>query len=221
MSGRWDPTARMLQRTISVTGKVCAVCCARTFRPKMKLGNLKKSRAFTLAEIILAIAMIAAVSAITAALWLPDVAAVEDRSPSSVIKNAIVRARAESAKSGEQVAMCFDRRGFFVISYFKTRREIVRIYLLKATERLMKSDESAAFENFRSPTQIAFFAQDPEIIEKSTLEFPDEQLKEIRFAPDGSMTPCYAVITIADSARIIYFDPFTGDEDETITEGQK
>lgn len=71
------------------------------------------SRAFTLAEIILAIAIVAAVSALTASMWLPDAAAVEDRPPESVLKTAVIRARAESARLGEQTVLRFDPRGSF------------------------------------------------------------------------------------------------------------
>ena len=187
----------------------------------MKSGNIIIRRAFTLAEILLAIAMIAAVSAVTAALWLPDSSAVEDSSAESVLKKAIAFGRAESAKRGEQICMYFDSRGFFVVSSFKTRVEIARIYLLKSLQRRMESESEALPDDFKSSIQISFFARDPEVVEKGSIEFPDGQLKEIRFSPDSAMTPFYAVLSESDNARKIYFDTFSGDEDDSLAEESK
>lgn len=176
------------------------------------------SRAFTLAEIILAIAIVAAVSALTASMWLPDAAAVGDRPPESVLKTAVIRARAESARLGEQTVLHFDPRGFFLISDFKTRREIARLYLRKADERAAKAAESGG-EPRESFVKISFFARDPEIVENPGVEFPDGEIREVRFSPDSAMTPFYAVLSFSDFARTVFFDPFSGDEDDSLAKG--
>lgn len=176
------------------------------------------SRAFTLAEIILAIAIVAAVSALTASMWLPDAAAVGDRPPESVLKTAVIRARAESARLGEQTVLRFDPRGFFLISDFKTRREIARLYLRKADERAAKAAESGG-EPRESFVKISFFARDPEIVENPGVEFPDGEIREVRFSPDSAMTPFYAVLSFSDFARTVFFDPFSGDEDDSLAKG--
>ncbi len=176
------------------------------------------SRAFTLAEIILAIAIVAAVSALTASMWLPDAAAVGDRPPESVLKTAVIRARAESARLGEQTVLRFDPRGFFFISDFKTRREIARLYLRKADERAAKAAESGG-EPRESFVKISFFARDPEIVENPGVEFPDGEIREVRFSPDSAMTPFYAVLSFSDFARTVFFDPFSGDEDDSLAKG--
>ena len=184
------------------------------------------SRAFTLAEIILAIAIVAAVSALTASMWLPDAAAVGDRPPESVLKTAVIRARAESARLGEQTVLRFDPRGFFLISDFKTRREIARLYLRKADERAAKAPESGSEESAESGgepresfVKISFFARDPEIVENPGVEFPDGEIREVRFSPDSAMTPFYAVLSFSDFARTVFFDPFSGDEDDSLAKG--
>lgn len=180
------------------------------------------SRAFTLAEIILAIAIVAAVSALTASMWLPDAAAVEDRPPESVLKTAVIRARAESARLGEQTVLRFDPRGFFLVSDFKTRREIARLYLRKADERAAKAAEESP-ESVGEPrgsfVKISFFARDPEILENPGVEFQDGEIREVRFSPDSAMTPFYAVLSFSDFARTVFFDPFSGDEDDSLAKG--
>lgn len=185
-------------------------------------GGRGVSRAFTLAEIILAIALVAAVSALTASMWLPDVAAVEDRPPASVLKTAVIRARAEAARLGEQTVLRFDPRGFFSVSDFKTRREIARLYLRKADERAAKAaeaDSEPAGEPRGGFVKISFFARDPEILENPGVEFPDGEIREVRFSPDSAMTPFYAVLSFSDLARTVFFDPFSGDEDEAPQKG--
>ena len=185
-------------------------------------GGRGVSRAFTLAEIILAIALVAAVSALTASMWLPDVAAVEDRPPASVLKTAVIRARAEAARLGEQTVLRFDPRGFFSVSDFKTRREIARLYLRKADERAAKAaeaDSEPAGEPRGGFVKISFFARDPEILENPGVEFPDGEIREVRFSPDSAMTPFYAVLSFSDFARTVFFDPFSGDEDEAPQKG--
>lgn len=185
-------------------------------------GGRGVSRAFTLAEIILAIALAAAVSALTASMWLPDVAAVEDRPPASVLKTAVIRARAEAARLGEQTVLRFDPRGFFSVSDFKTRREIARLYLRKADERAAKAaeaDSEPAGEPRGGFVKISFFARDPEILENPGVEFPDGEIREVRFSPDSAMTPFYAVLSFSDFARTVFFDPFSGDEDEAPQKG--
>lgn len=185
-------------------------------------GGRGVSRAFTLAEIILAIALVAAVSALTASMWLPDVAAVEDRPPVSVLKTAVIRARAEAARLGEQTVLRFDPRGFFSVSDFKTRREIARLYLRKADERAAKAaeaDSEPAGEPRGGFVKISFFARDPEILENPGVEFPDGEIREVRFSPDSAMTPFYAVLSFSDLARTVFFDPFSGDEDEAPQKG--
>lgn len=185
-------------------------------------GGRGVSRAFTLAEIILAIALAAAVSALAASMWLPDVAAVEDRPPASVLKTAVIRARAEAARLGEQTVLRFDPRGFFSVSDFKTRREIARLYLRKADERAAKAaeaDSEPAGEPRGGFVKISFFARDPEILENPGVEFPDGEIREVRFSPDSAMTPFYAVLSFSDFARTVFFDPFSGDEDEAPQKG--
>lgn len=185
-------------------------------------GGRGVSRAFTLAEIILAIALAAAVSALAASMWLPDVAAVEDRPPASVLKTAVIRARAEAARLGEQTVLRFDPRGFFSVSDFKTRREIARLYLRKADERAAKAaeaDSEPAGEPRGGFVKISFFARDPEILENPGVEFPDGEIREVRFSPDSAMTPFYAVLSFSDLARTVFFDPFSGDEDEAPQKG--
>ena len=185
-------------------------------------GGRGVSRAFTLAEIILAIALAAAVSALAASMWLPDVAAVEDRPPASALKTAVIRARAEAARLGEQTVLRFDPRGFFSVSDFKTRREIARLYLRKADERAAKAagaDSEPAGEPRGGFVKISFFARDPEILENPGVEFPDGEIREVRFSPDSAMTPFYAVLSFSDLARTVFFDPFSGDEDEAPQKG--
>ena len=185
-------------------------------------GGRGVSRAFTLAEIILAIALAAAVSALAASMWLPDVAAVEDRPPASVLKTAVIRARAEAARLGEQTVLRFDPRGFFSVSDFKTRREIARLYLRKADERAAKAaeaDSEPAGEPRGGFVKISFFARDPEILENPGVEYPDGEIREVRFSPDSAMTPFYAVLAVSDFARTVFFAPCSGDEDEAPQKG--
>lgn len=116
----------------------------------------------------------------------------------------------------------FDPRGFFLISDFKTRREIARLYLRKADERAAKAAEESpgsVGEPRGSFVKISFFARDPEILENPGVEFQDGEIREVRFSPDSAMTPFYAVLSFSDFARTVFFDPFSGDEDDSLAKG--
>ena len=168
--------------------------------------RMRRARgAFTLAEIILAIALAAVVATLAGTLVFPDSSALEDRPADSILKTAVLRARAESAKIGEQTVLRFQPRGYFSVCDFKTRKEIARLYLRKADERADKSDAE-------SNVKISFFTRNPEIIDNPGVEFPDGEVREVRFSPDGAMTPFCAVITFSDYVKTVFFDPFSGDE---------
>lgn len=65
--------------------------------------RMRRARgAFTLAEIILAIALAAVVATLAGTLVFPDSSALEDRPADSILKTAVLRARAESAKSANR-----------------------------------------------------------------------------------------------------------------------
>ena len=143
----------------------------------------------------------------------PDSSALEDRPADSILKTAVLRARAESAKIGEQTVLRFQPRGYFSVCDFKTRKEIARLYLRKADERADKSDsENSSGDDAESNVKISFFTRNPEIIDNPGVEFPDGEVREVRFSPDGAMTPFCAVITFSDYVKTVFFDPFSGDE---------
>ena len=176
--------------------------------------RMRRARgAFTLAEIILAIALAAVVATLAGTLVFPDSSALEDRPADSILKTAVLRARAESAKIGEQTVLRFQPRGYFSVCDFKTRKEIARLYLRKADERADKSDsENSSGDDAESNVRISFFTRNPEIIDNPGVEFPDGEVREVRFSPDGAMTPFCAVITFSDYVKTVFFDPFSGDE---------
>ncbi len=176
--------------------------------------RMRRARgAFTLAEIILAIALAAVVATLAGTLVFPDSSALEDRPADSILKTAVLRARAESAKIGEQTVLRFQPRGYFSVCDFKTRKEIARLYLRKADERADKSDsENSSGDDAESNVKISFFTRNPEIIDNPGVEFPDGEVREVRFSPDGAMTPFCAVITFSDYVKTVFFDPFSGGE---------
>lgn len=93
--------------------------------------------AFTLAEILLAIALIGLLGGLISGAGMLNADALESRPPDRVALSAIKRARFEAIERGREVSLFYDRRGFFLISDSETAVPIAHIYLEKNSKGLL------------------------------------------------------------------------------------
>ncbi len=92
-------------------------------------AGCRSSGAFTLAEILLAIALIAAMVALIAGAMGVSEKALQQRPPEVVLATAIKRARDIARDSGRSAGMSFDERGFFLIFDIETSKPLMRVFL--------------------------------------------------------------------------------------------
>lgn len=181
--------------------------------------------AFTLAEILLAIALIGLLGVLISGAGMLNADALESRPPDRVLLSAIKRARLESIERGREVSLVFDKRGFFLIADAETAVPIAHIYLNKRTEKAVaqaeKNGEEIDWDDFPNNVNVIFEVVYPELVDRGGVDFPDPLIGELRFYPDSTMTPSRIHVNIGDDDDGVSFemDPFCAapkaNEDET------
>lgn len=164
-------------------------------------------RAFTLLEIILAIALVALVASVTASMLVFDANAITARSPESVFHKAVKRARAESFSRGREMLMRFDASGTFVIYDKEDSTQIAEIPI--APKETLENFENDPF------LKIEFFVRPTVILENPDLDFPEEPIRTLCFCPDSTMTPFYARFTYkSGEVNKVELDVFSAEQIE-------
>ena len=159
---------------------------AGTFRKNT--GGSRRVRAFTLLEIIAALALVAMLS-LAAIASLP-----RDFGKNVPIEKAFetaVRAASYLAQErGAYLALSFDRRGFFEISEVETGRAVKRVFLKDAYAKVVEAALKDGREILQPETEctdsVVFEPNLPEIIGRTKLDFPESFPQRIVFAPDGT-----------------------------------
>ena len=164
-------------------------------------------RAFTLLEIILAIALVALVASLTASMLMFDANSITARSPEAVFHKAVKRARAESFSRGREMLMRFDSSGAFIIYDKENATQIAEIPIA----------QKETLENFANDPflKIEFFIRPPVVLENPDLDFSEEPIHTLCFCPDSTMTPFYACFTYkSGEVNKIEFDVFSAEQIE-------
>lgn len=167
--------------------------------------------AFTIVEIILAMAVVSAVSVF--AVWgvFSVSEGLESRPPDSVFISAVKTARAKALEIARPVFLRYDPLGYFEISDVETAQVYARVFLKKAYEKtFLQEDGAAALEAFGNKVGVAFLPVNPEILGKANLDFGNEVLSGLEFWPDSTMTAAIVVISRpADVEMFFETDPFS------------
>ncbi len=169
--------------------------------------------AFTLAEILLAIALIGLLGGLIAGAGMLDADALDSRPPDRVALSAVKRARFESIERGREVSLVYDARGFFLISDAETAVPIAHIYLEKKLEKVLADAEKKGAEidwdDFPNDVEVFFEAVFPELVDRGGVNLPDPKIDELRFYPDSTMTPARIYIQIGGNDFASFeMDPF-------------
>ena len=179
--------------------------------------------AFTLAEILLAVALIGLLGGLISGAGMLNADALESRPPDRVALSAIKRARFEAIERGREVSLFYDRRGFFLISDSETAVPIAHIYLEKKLKRAVaeaeKKGEEIDWDDFPNEVEVVFEVVYPELIDRGGVNFSDPNIEELRFYPDSTMTPSRIHVVVGDEDAVSFeMDPFCaapkGDENE-------
>ena len=143
-------------------------------------------RAFTLTEVLLAIALIAAMAGLAAAATgLFSERAIKGKPADRVFLAALKTARNLAAERGEKLSLSY-AGGVFTISRFEDKSALAQLKL---------SDEPSAET---AQTEVVFVPKYPQIIGSKSAEFNAQTLPSIEIAPDGTCTPVEARFKTGD-----------------------
>lgn len=134
-------------------------------------------RAFTLTEVLLAIALIAVMAGIAAtATGLFSERAIKSKPADRVFLAALKTARNLAAERGEKLSLSY-AGGIFTISRFEDKSALAQLKL---------SDEPSAET---AQTEVIFIPKYPQIIGSKSAEFNVQTLPSVEISPDGTCTP--------------------------------
>lgn len=137
--------------------------CGYGFAGCRSVGAFRARRAFTLAEILLSIALIAAMTTLIAGAVAISQDKLAQRPPEAVLSTAVRRAADFARERGRSMVLNFDARGFFQISDAETLKPACRIFLdakknREQLERMKRAQESESADMADSAFAAAFLS---------------------------------------------------------------
>ncbi len=161
-------------------------------------------RAFTLTEVLLAIALIAAMAGFAAtSVGLFSEGTLKSKPADRVFLAALKNARNLAAERGEKLLLSY-ADGIFTISRFEDKAALTRFAL----------SEKNAEEKIRA--EVAFVPKYPQIIGSKSAEFNAQTLSSVEIAPDGTCTPVEVKFKMGDGEQLtLEIDPLCCAEEET------
>ena len=153
-------------------------------------------RAFTLTEVLLAIAMIAAMAGLAAAATgLFSERAIKSKPADRVFLAALKTARNLAAERGEKLSLSH-AGGVFTISRFEDKSVLSQLKL---------SDE---LPTETAQPEVVFVPKYPQIIGSKSAEFNAQTLSSVEIAPDGTCTPVEVRFKTGDGEQLpLAIDP--------------
>lgn len=151
-------------------------------------GAGRRARAFTLLEIMAALALVAMLS-FAAIVSIPR--DFGKNVPVEKAFEAAVRSASYLAQErGAYLSLSFDLRGFFEISEVETGKTAKRVFLkdayAKEVEAALKEGRGIPQPETECADTVVFEPNLPEIIGRTKLDFPESFPQRIVFAPDGT-----------------------------------
>ena len=161
-------------------------------------------RAFTLTEVLLAIALIAAMAGFAAtSVGLFSEGTLKSKPADRVFLAALKNARNLAAERGEKLSLSY-ADGIFTISRFEDKAALTRFAL----------SEKNAEEKIRA--EVAFVPKYPQIIGSKSAEFNAQTLSSVEIAPDGTCTSVEVKFKMGDGEQLtLEIDPLCCAEEET------
>ncbi len=160
--------------------------------------------AFTLMEVLLAIALIAAMAgfaAIGTAVFSER--PLKSRPPDRVFLSALKLGQSEAAAKGRKMSLRYDD-GAFVIEDASDKSIVAKVWLSPEIEEAAKAkQQDIGIEIPKADVAVSIVPQYPEVIGSVSVEFPDENLACIEISPDGTCTPANVSFSLGGE------DPFT------------
>ena len=154
---------RKLRLCVCGNGPASSSGCGYGFACCRNVGVFRARRAFTLAEILLSIALIAAMTTLIAGAVAISRDKLAQRPPEAVLSAAVRRAADFARERGRSMVLNFDARGFFQISDADTLKPACRIFLdakknREQLERMKRAQESESAEMTDSAFAAAFLS---------------------------------------------------------------
>lgn len=161
-------------------------------------------RAFTLTEVLLAIALIAAMAGFAAtSVGLFSEGALKSKPADRVFLVALKNARNLAAERGEKLSLSY-ADGIFTISRFEDKSVLSQLKL---------SDE---LSTETTQQEVVFVPKYPQIIGSKSAEFNAQTLSSVEIAPDGTCTPVEVKFKMGDGEQLtLEIDPMCCAEEET------
>lgn len=166
-------------------------------------------KAFTLMEILLAIALIAAMGGFTAmGISMFSESTLKARPIDRLFITTLKLAQSDAILKGKRIVLSYSNTGYFLLKDYQTGEELKRVWLTPELEEDSKkeydSDKTATPPNVK----ISFIADIPETVGSENIEFKLEPLKEIHISPDGICTPVTVHFTHENDAPVsLRIDP--------------
>ncbi len=165
-------------------------------------------QAFTLMEVLLAIALIAIGSGLTAlSVSLFSENSLKARPPDRIFCTALKRAQSEAILRGVTISLSYSKDGYFLLKEKESLREIARMWLSKELEDASKSNDSTRdIPN----VDIAFIFNSPEVVGSENIEFKLKPATEIVVSPDGVCSPVDVYFTQPnEDPTVVKIDPMS------------
>ena len=168
-------------------------------------------KAFTLMEILLAVALIAAMGGFTAmGISMFSESALKARPADRVFITTLKAAQSYAIQKGKRIVLSYFKEGYFLLKDYQTGEEIKRIWLTPELEKDSKKEYASDRTALPPNVDIAFTADVPETVGSESIDFKLDKLKEIHVSPDGVCTPFTARITYGSEMPIIIrIDPLS------------
>jgi|GEM_PF-4171920 len=159
--------------------------------------SYKKSRAFTLIEILICISLLAIILSLSVVSLEPMIAALKERSPETTLKASVKRAFEEASYLGKEVALSFD---------YEKKSIVLREY--ESAKTICEFEFS---EKLKAEIEIIFIPIYPNSISKNSKVVFNmaKNLNALRFSPDGSMTPAQIILTDGFIESVFLCDGFS------------
>ncbi len=165
-------------------------------------------QAFTLMEVLLAIALIAicgGLAALGVSLFSEDT--LRARPPDRLFCSALRFAQSEAISSGECVSLSYSEDGYFLVKEKSTLREIRRIWLSKELEDAAKKNDTLATP---PNLEVSFVLNPPQTIGNENIEFKLKPATEVEISPDGVCNPITVYFSYEnEDPTILKIDPMS------------
>ena len=176
-----------------------------------RLPVLSARAAFTLMEVLMAIALIAAMAGFAAmGVGVFSDGALKSRPPDRVFLSALKLAQLEAVSKGRHIELSY-HDGYFLLQDRADKSVVAKVWLTPELEAASKKKtQDIGIEIPHADVVVCFIPRIPEALGTISTAFPDENLKTINVSPDGVCTPVNVSFSLGgEEPFILKIDPFS------------